>query len=197
MLNLIRLLVLCLVIAAPTVNAEDTERRYEIETIIVRALNHVEGNELWPLEPPAELRVSARAENRPNPIQRYLSPKDDASLASISQKIAESGDYEILESRRWVQVADARSQSPAAEFKLQVDAIGVLEGYIQFYMSRFLHVDVSLDLIPPNHPQSSTDPETGPRFAVYRIDEDRRIKSETWYYFDHPAFGVLVYVKPV
>jgi hypothetical protein len=58
-------------------------------------------------------------------------------------------------------------------------------------MSRHLHLDVNLlfrDAATASAPGGS---------LVYRLSEQRKLKSQETHYFDHPKFGVLVRVMPL
>ncbi len=74
-----------------------------------------------------------------------------------------------------------------------------VEGIVRVSKATYFHVDVDMAL---NRPVRDTTVEV-PYFlddnwqAVFRLFESRRIKLEQINYFDHPAFGVLVYVSEI
>jgi len=77
-------------------------------------------------------------------------------------------------------------------------------GTIRLHRSRFLHL--TLDLVLQDDyrytfaPLAFDDPNwplaeiVGP--LRYRLDVQRRIRSEEVHFFDHPAFGVIITVRP-
>lgn len=106
-------------------------------------------------------------------------------------------------------VHTAWSQAALLEEEAQSFDLAVLDslrpaGTIRLHRSRFLHL--TLDLVLQNDyrytfaPLEFDDPHwplaelVGP--LRYRIDVQRRIRSEEVHFFDHPAFGVLITIRP-
>lgn len=94
-----------------------------------------------------------------------------------------------------------------------------LFGLMRLRISRYLHVDLDLTYRIPQEVQYNaqrdalmetitlapednrfvftSEPVTTVAQRSYRLRESRRIKSKEVHYFDHPLFGVLLYVKPL
>jgi hypothetical protein len=172
--------------AAPTVTA-DRENTYEVEILVFEnQLPDLQGGELLthdtakPLHP-----ISDTAEPPQNiPGDSYMQP----TLTTLLQK---DGHYRILAHARWLQSLDAKDIAKPVRITSGSPANpGEIDGTIRFFMSRFLHLSVNLQFRDP----ASADPAAP---TVYRMNEQRRIKSLELNYFDHPRFGVLARVVPV
>ncbi len=99
---------------------------------------------------------------------------------------------------------EALLEEEAESFDLAV--LGVLRpvGTIRLHRSRFLHL--TLDLVLQNDHRYTFAPVEfdDPNWPLaelraplrYRIDVQRRIRSDEVHFFDHPAFGVLISVRP-
>jgi len=169
--------------AAPTATA-DKESTYEVEILVFEnQLPDLQGGELLtrdtakPLPP-----ISDTAQPPANiPGDSYMQP----ALTTLLQK---DGHYRILAHARWLQSLDAKDI--AKPVRITSDKPGEVDGTVRFFMSRFLHLSVNLRFRDP----ASTDPAAP---TVYRMNEQRRIKSLELNYFDHPRFGVLARVVPV
>ncbi len=61
-----------------------------------------------------------------------------------------------------------------------IELPGVLEGSINLYKNRYLHINADLVF-------NSFD-------GAVRLNENRRLKSKELHYLDHPLFGLLVRV---
>ncbi len=109
--------------------------------------------------------------------------------------------YTPLAHGGWVQ--EGLPEERAHPFHLSL--LGALNptGTVQLHLSRFLHVSVDLDY--RSRPQRTTLPEFASYAAVleeyslpprYTLRAQRRTRSGELHYFDHPAFGLLVIVRP-
>lgn len=67
-----------------------------------------------------------------------------------------------------------------------------LDGTLQLYLSRFLHLVVDLEMTGEAGVAAGAFADTRP--VRYRISEDRIFRSGELRYFDHPKFGVLARV---
>ncbi|NNC64935.1 MAG: hypothetical protein HKN84_09140, partial [Gammaproteobacteria bacterium] len=102
----------------------------------------------------------------------------------------------------WSQEALLEEEAQAFD----VTVLGKLRpsGSIRLHRSRFLHL--TLDLVLQNDYRYTLAPIEfdDPHWPLaelraplrYRIDVQRRIRSDEVHFFDHPAFGVLISVKP-
>lgn len=64
-----------------------------------------------------------------------------------------------------------------------------LSGQIQVALDHYLLVDMALDL--------KTVQGEGQPLLVKTLRQKRRLRSGEWHYFDHPALGVLMQIRPV
>ena len=159
---------------------------YEVEVIVLENLQQdLNGGELW-------------ARDRVKPIEADLSEAvivadapAESALAETAKRIQDDGRYRILLHKRWVQNPEAKTSSQMVRM---TDAVE-LDGFLRFYLSRFLHVEVNLALSKNTGEGLFARPaETG---ELYRLTQQRRVKSQEINYFDHPKFGVLVRVAPI
>lgn len=101
----------------------------------------------------------------------------------ISEEKLRSHNYPVLAHVSWNQAAQPQSAA-LPRIISGLDAAGdSLTGDIKFFDRHYLFIDVELQL---------TDPETRQR---YTIKEKRRVRPDEMHYFDHPKFGVILYLK--
>lgn len=169
--------------AAPT----DKESTYEVEILVFEnQLPELQGGELLTgdaAKPPPAISDNALP---PENIQgaSYMQP----TLTALLQK---DGHYRILAHARWLQSLDAKEIAKPVRITSSSPANpGELDGTVRFFMSRFLHLSVNLQFRDPASVGAAVP-------IVYRLNEQRRIKSLELNYFDHPRFGVLARVVPV
>ena len=164
----------------------EKESTYEIEVVVFQnRLPDLTGDELL-MRDVAQTRIRGlenaitpdKAEGRP-----YLSP-------AITSLLEQDGHYRVLTHLHWLQTVDAKSVAKPVRIASANPA--ELEGSIRFYMSRHLHLDVNLLFR-----EAVTAGGSEPNAAVYRLNEQRKVKSQETHYFDHPRLGVLVRVMPV
>ena len=75
------------------------------------------------------------------------------------------------------------------------------KGTITLYLSRFLHLIIDLRYYaetwrPPSTPPAQAELKELGLVPRYELVLERRIRSGQLNYFDHPAFGVLMIVRP-
>lgn len=163
--------------AAPTAPSA-----YEVEVLVFEnRLPDLDGNEQWGAG-------RATAQDATDTIVLGNVPTG-SDLASVAAALESDPRYRLLSHRRWVQAADNK---PASSPVLVRTDNREVDGHVRFYMSRFLHVEVNLAFQPQAAALGGTDPAPTP----YRLNEQRRIKSQELHYFDHPKFGALVRVIP-
>jgi hypothetical protein len=66
---------------------------------------------------------------------------------------------------------------------------------MRLYLSRYLHLDLNLNYAEKPADGGSPGADTG--VIAYRINEQRRVKSQETHYFDHPKFGALIRLTPL
>lgn len=76
-----------------------------------------------------------------------------------------------------------------------------LEGDLTLILSRFLHLEADLryytgEVLQPINAVQDQFAELVTQPQVYRLKQERRMRSGELHYIDHPAFGLLAVVKP-
>jgi hypothetical protein len=159
---------------------------YDIEVVVFEnRLADLEGGEMWPTENVQELVADIGTAVEAD------APAEDSNLSAAVHTLKQDPSYRVLAHRRWTQNAEARSATKPVHLR-SPDA--ALDGVLRFYLSRFLHLDMSLVLV-----EGQGDWKTGTDFngQIYRLTEHRRVKTQEINYFDHPKLGVLVRVVQV
>ena len=189
---------------ALAVSATVSGTLYEVEILVFKnLLPDLEGNEMWTVPMRADIPSGdgeLNTEIQDTPIAVYVTgrlPKQDSQLSMASEVLTAHNDYEILMHKKWVQNAEAKSASKLLQTLSDTQPDTGLDGSVRFYVSRFFHLDVDIGLRESDSvfPMSGDGDEMTAQ--VYRIIEDRRIKTGDINYFDHPKFGVLVQVNAI
>ena len=128
---------------------------------------------------------------------RPLRP-DELKLGAERQALERLSAYRPLLHIGWVQ--EVLSESDAQPFDLALVGSLVPAGNVRLHLSRFLHVTLDLRYQRPGTGAATStgsfglgELELAPRYAL-RVQ--RRVRSNELNYFDHPAFGVLIVVRP-
>jgi len=174
------------VFAAPA--ATDKESTYDIEVLVIEnRLPELVGDEILSQDPSSTLVRGLDKAVLPEPSGA------EPYLRTVAAPVLErDGQYRVLSHAQWQQTVESNPKVPVKPVRivsLGAAAATELDGPVRFSMSRFLHLDVNLVYRP-----QGLDPAVAP---IYRISEQRRIRSQETQYFDHPQFGVLVRVMPV
>lgn len=157
---------------------------YEVEVLVFESrLPDLEAGELWTFSKKTATPVDAVAPPALN--------GGNSELSTVAATLQNDPRYRVIAHQRWVQPAEARTATKPVVVRSSDNEV---DGTLLFYMNRFLHVELALGFQPPKTLGSS--PATEPNGALYRINEQRRIKSQDINYFDHPKFGALVRVAP-
>ena len=134
------------------------------------------------------------------PFELVMLAEEDFSLDTVYEHLERLDAYEPLMHFGWTQptypdkVAEPR---PLSSFVTPPEG---LEGDLNLYLSRYLHLAVNLQLDAPstNAAFDSYRNEYVLDFPVrYRISEDRIFRNGELRYFDHPKFGVLAKITRV
>lgn len=166
--------------------AENTPNVYEVEVMVFdNRVPELEGGELW--TPSNDKNVNAEMSDV---VKIAETATADATLAAAATALEGSGRHHVLAHLTWRQTVEAKSASKPVQI---TGAAGELDGALRFYLSRFLLVDLNLNL----RDASAVGNEPGKEAPVYRLNEHRRVKIAEVHYFDHPKFGALVRVAPV
>lgn len=154
---------------------------YKIEVVVFQhQMPELEGGENLASTRPRDLAADLAIAELP------AAASDESELSAIVQALEKDTRYRILAHQRWTQTAEAKSATRPVRIS---DAGQKLDGVFRFYLSRFLHVEMSLVL------QDGATPNPGDT-PVYRLQEHRRVRTQELHYFDHPKFGALVRVTP-
>lgn len=168
--------------------AADRENTYDIEVLVIEnRMPDLVGDEIL-LKDSAKLRLQApEGAPPPNPpsADSYFQP-------GIVRQLVQNKNYRVLAYAHWSQTLDSNSSKgvkPVRIVSAEKAYPPELDGAVRFSMSRFLHLDINFLFRPAGEQAASG--------AIYRISEQRRVKSQETHYFDHPKFGVLVRIMPV
>jgi len=159
----------------------EKESTYEIEIVVFEnRLPELIGDEMLTRDTEARVKKLETAVTPEAAVSEpYLHP-------TISNLLDQDGHYRVLAHQHWQQTIDAKSV--AKPVRVVAANPAELEGTIRFFMSRHLHLDVNLLF---------RDVAAGSGNVVYRLNEQRKLKSQETHYFDHPRLGVLVRVMPL
>lgn len=162
----------------------EKESSYEIEVVVFENRSpDLIGDELLTKDTDTKIRnlegavTPEAAESEP-----YLYP-------AITSLLEKDGHYRVLAHQHWQQTIDAKTV--AKPVRVTATNPAELEGTIRFFMSRHLHLDVNLlfrEAVAGGEQRGN---------VVYRLSEQRKLKSQETHYFDHPKLGVLVRVMPL
>jgi hypothetical protein len=126
---------------------------------------------------------------------------DELELGRARARLAALGAYTPLLHTGWSQATLLEDE--ARPFELAY--LGRLQpaGSIRLHRSRFLHLTVDVSL-QNDYRYAQNAPRMDSRWPLaelagpvrYRIQAQRRVRSGELHFFDHPAFGILVVVRP-
>lgn len=185
------LLIVLSALTASVTAAPDRENTYHVEILVFSTrLPQFDGNELWTretLETASPLRDDAQG---PGPTA------PPGILSTAANDLARDGRFRILAYYSWIQSADAKSASKPVRIRgTSGKNPGELDGSLRLYLSRYLHLDLNLGY--QDNAGDGALSAGGNDMITYRINEQRRIKSQETHYFDHPKFGALVRLTPL
>ena len=202
-------------------------RRYTVEVIIFRYTQDVStGSEVFVPDQAAEpgladgeMRVTE--ETAPALAERpRLLPdieftplgRDDFQMGEILNRLRRLDVYDPLMHFGWTQATWPEDQTEPMPLHRFARPPAELDGALTLYLGRFLHLVVDLQLEarrtasaqsrpPPGvgdyRSMQDFEPPDATRPVIYRIQEDRILRSGEVRYFDHPKFGVLARVTRV
>ncbi|MEJ2274751.1 MAG: CsiV family protein [Woeseiaceae bacterium] len=205
--------------------------RYTVEVIIFRYAEDVAtGNEIFRPEAPAadigedgvavftDERRAPAADAKPDATLRDLPNTDlvlldeaDYQLGGALRQLQLLDAYEPLMHFGWTQVTWPEEQTEPIPLHLFARPPEALDGTLELYLSRFLHLVVDLRL---RSSEPGPAPSAGSGFdgfgadrmpgealvrppVYFRINDDRILRSGELRYFDHPKFGMLARVTHV
>ena len=147
---------------------------------------------------------TAPEEPEEDPFEYRFLSREELELTNEAARLNNLGAYTVLAHGGWIQ--EGLPEERAHPFNIGL--LGALNplGTVQLHLSRFLHVTVALDYharpprsatpVPPQVTFFSGVLEEFRLPPVYELRATRRTRSGELHYFDHPAFGLLVMVRP-
>ncbi len=167
--------------------------RYEVEVLVFQNyLDYLEGQELW-TQDTVDKKLPGVDQARDSGAQ----PDPNSDLSKAAEALEAGGDYLILTHKRWEQEAEPRSTAKWMRVGNPNSFESDLIGTMRFYQGRYLHVELELLFRDRSVAMVSSTEGVVALPQVYRISEQRRIRSLEVNYFDHPKFGALVQVTPI
>jgi hypothetical protein len=187
-------LLLCPLLAAvllwlPPAHA-DAPHRYDVEIIVFSQDGDADGEQL---AVPDTGTLRARGAFPTGEFTKL--PPDAYTLTRIRNGLAAAHGYHVLLYRAWRQAAYDRQHAVDYPVQSMSGSGDSVEGTVTLVRERFLHLDIDLLLHAASTGPASAPDGTGS--PVYRLTENRRIRSDEIQYFDHPRFGVIARVTPV
>ncbi len=152
-----------------------------------------------PVEEPLEDLVVSELEETV-PYDLTMLPEDDFSLVKEYEHLERLDAYRPLLHFGWTQATVADHVSEPRPLSSFVTPPTGLDGDLNLYLSRYLHLAINLQLDAPstNAAFNASNNEFILDYPVrYRINEDRIFRNGELRYFDHPRFGVLAKITRV
>lgn len=182
MVRLVMPLFIMALLPLPVLAAPAPSALYEVQVLVfANHLRKLDGHEHWNEE--KNPRIPG--------LHRALLPGNSlppgSQLAVAAARLADHHHYTILAARSWVQKAVGLRATRPVRIRSRVD--GRLDGVIRVFRWHLLHVAVNLRYHHTGALRGGTTP-------VYRLISARPIAMNRTNYFDHPKFGVLVFVTP-
>jgi hypothetical protein len=200
-IGLALLLTLSLLVSLPPAFAaatSDKDSTYVVEIVVFSTLlPQLEGDELWTRDA-AKAAIPGLEDAEPSGP-----PTTGGWLADAENSLNRDGRFHVLAHYRWTQTAEARSVSRVVRIRgTDPNRPTQLDGTVRLYLSRYLHVDMNLAFQPDAAAGRAVGAQASgasdnPATITFRINEQRRIKSQETNYFDHPKFGALLRVTQV
>jgi hypothetical protein len=180
-------------LCATAVTAATTPELYEVEILVFQTtLTYLEGEELWTKDV-----VNTKLPGVEKAVDLPDTPALNSALWKMAATLETGGDYQVLYHRRWLLPAEPRPKAEWLYLSETRSDLPALEGTFRFYQSRFLHIEVQLLLRERLERTLVSSRTPAPLPKIYRINEQRRIRTGQMNYFDHPKFGALLHVNQV
>lgn len=174
---------------------------YHVEVIVFAHLRHADDGEVSPavgtypdfsgsVEPAVEYDAD-------NPF--LLLTTGFYKLGGVYNQLRASGIYRPLVHMAWQQPALTGDHALPVHVSLSEmaadSAVMKIDGAVRIRAAQFLHADVDLLYFPDNLPALPPTPGEDQLAGFTRMKESRRMKLNELHYFDHPLFGMLLYVS--
>ncbi len=182
------------------VDEPQEERRYTVEMIIFAYTRDVAtAGEIFVPDPPvAEESLEGMSPEPTGQLPELefvrLDP-GDFTMGDVMGHLRRIDIYRPLMHFGWTQTTLPEELTRPIRLSSLARPAPGLDGTLQLYLSRFLHLVVDLEMEAGRSSDANT---LGLELPVhYRIQEDRIFRSGELRYFDHPKFGVLARITRV
>lgn len=176
---------------------------YHVEVIVFAHLRHADDGEVSPA-----LRTYPDFSGSVEPAVDYDADNPFLLLATgfyklggVYNQLRASGIYRPLLHMAWQQPAltgdNARPVHVSLSDPVADGAVMKIDGTVRIRAAQFLHADVDLLYFPDDLLLAAlpATPAVEQQTAFTRMQESRRMKLNELHYFDHPLFGMLLYVS--
>lgn len=166
--------------------AQEDQREYRVEVLVLRHLNNEARSFEAPTPPPVPTYSDMELPEEQDPTRRLRVrwrgvPWAQLSMKSENSRLRRSRDFRPLLHLAWTQASLAPEKAGWVPVRGQAEDGTRIDGSAKLAVSRYLHL--KLELV-------AEIPDKG-RFS---LEQSRRMKSGEIHYFDHPEFGALVRV---
>lgn len=135
------------------------------------------------------------------PFQFEMLGPSDLTLTAACDKLERLDAYTVLVHGGWIQEGLPEQEAHGIDMSLFGEP--TISGTLQFHVNRFAHLAAALDYhasadqsLPPEAERSETGGKPMNPSGSFELRQTRRIRSGELHYLDHPAFGLLVVVRP-
>ena len=176
------------------------ERRYTVEMIIFAYARDVAtAGEIFvpdaPDKDPALGNRSRASTGRLSALEIARLDPGDFTMGDVMGHLRRIDIYRPLMHFGWTQNTLPEELTRPIRLSSLARPVSGLDGTLQLYLSRFLHLVVDLEMEAGQSDDSGALELSMP--VHYRIQEDRIFRSGELRYFDHPKFGVLARITRV
>ncbi|HNP64813.1 MAG TPA: CsiV family protein [Woeseiaceae bacterium] len=136
----------------------------------------------------------------PVPYDIVMLANEDFTLLDVYEHLERLSAYEPLLHFGWTQSTYADQETEPRPLSAFVTPPDGLDGDLNLYLSRYLHLAVNLQMDAPATNVTFNPISNKPELSYpvrYRINEDRIFRNGELRYFDHPRFGVLAKITRV
>lgn len=142
-----------------------------------------------------------------------LLPASRGKLKGAADRLARSRNYRLVDHLLWVQPVPPRNQPRRILIQQgeHQNDLWAFEGYLSITLGRYLHFATTLWYNPFEDPvqawqfpisasgyvSDSANSGKQPENGFMQLRENRRLRSKTLHYIDHPKFGLLVQIEAV
>ncbi|MFT7132242.1 MAG: hypothetical protein ACI81O_000951 [Cyclobacteriaceae bacterium] len=188
-------------------NQTFNEPAFNDAALINEALNNelLNNEPLVPMPTIVDEDLLARALDSAGPTAFSTLKRQDRNLNSIASSISRSSAYRLLSHQAWRQPMTDKVDAVPILLQLgdQLDGLFEIDGTLEFYRSRYLHVitdlwftrtlaaDESQPLVDQANLEAFLQQPATTTVSV-PMRHSRRMRSATLHFIDHPQFGMLI-----